>query len=104
MHVQVEHLAVPESFEDFCERHDIRMVVKERGKDSRRVAGSRWYASPYSLIEVMDNGFLIAAYGDGDTPEEAVLDFAQRIRGCKLVRDAYSNRYEFQAPSEWEDK
>lgn len=103
MRVHVEYLAMPESFEAFCERHNIQMVVKERSIEGRRTTGSRWYATPQRLVEVMADGFLTSVHGNGDTPGEAVLDYARRIRGCKLVRNAGSDeRYEFQAPSDWE--
>jgi hypothetical protein len=102
MKIRVEHLAVPEPFDDFCDRHGIELVVKERARDRGKL--KRWYAStpPGLSLETQNGGILTGTYGDGDTPEEAVDDFARNIRGKRLVKNAYKDdRREFCAPSEW---
>lgn len=91
------------SFDEWCEMHGLTMVVKERSKKFREMLRiSRYYASPKEHVEIMDDGILRSTFGSGDTPEQAVEDYAREILGERLVKNAYGeDRYEFDAPDEW---
>ncbi len=53
---------------------------------------SIFYAS-LNHVEVKDGCILIAAYGNGETPEEAMRDYYKQIVGKKLVYHAMSKEY-----------
>ena len=55
---------------------------------------SRWTAS-FGRCEVKDapdSGFLCAAYGNGETPQLAIVDYIDKIRGKTLVVDAMGDQ------------
>jgi hypothetical protein len=53
--------------------------------------------------ELMHNGMLRSAHGNGKTYEEAARDYAKEIRGGKLAIDAFTNlRKEFNVPEDLE--
>lgn len=85
------------TLEDFAERHGLRMIVGER---SRRSGFPAYYAS-FERIEIKDGSILRGVSGDGETPEEAIADYAKKIAGERLVFGAYTDaRRVFEAPNE----
>lgn len=48
----------------------------------------------YRNCEIKDGAFLISAYGDGDTFEEACADYLKQICGKKMVFNACTDRRE----------
>lgn len=95
--------APPYSLEQFATKNDLTMLVCERNLDkwakSRNMP--RYYAN-FDDVEVKDGCMLCGEYGNGNTPEEAIANYAGRILGCRLVYGAYGpNRREFIAPNEW---
>jgi hypothetical protein len=49
--------------------------------------------------EIKEGGALIGTYGDGKTPEQAIEDYVQRIKGKLIVINATSDlRKEFKVP------
>ena len=67
---------------------------------ARRFAGqgTRWSAR-FEQTEIQEGCFLVGAYGDGDTPVEAIADYAERIRGKVLVhRHWRDGRREYSVP------
>jgi hypothetical protein len=59
----------------------------------------RWICMfDHSLIK--DGGLLIAEYGNGSTPDEAINEYMENIRGKVIVFDAYDNenRQEYYVP------
>lgn len=61
--------------------------------------GSRWSAK-LEGAEIKDKSMLVGAYGDGDSPAEAIADYADQIRGKTLVFGSYTdNRKEFCVPN-----
>ena len=96
--MKVEPLAPRMTFDEFCETHGLDLVAHER---PLRHNLPRWHVSSPGL-EIMGNGILTSTFGDGDTPEEAKLAYAERLRGERLVVNAYrEERREFNAPNEW---
>lgn len=76
------------SIEEFAETHDLVMEIHERtDKDGL----DRYYAH-FEDAEVSDSNFLIGAYGNGKTPEEAVVNYAEEISGKMIVVDAMSDK------------
>jgi len=83
---------------EFADMHDLNMVVRERHTGHGDNSLPRFYAS-FEHSEVSDRCMLIGKYGDGDTPEEAIKDYAKEISEKKLVLNAYrKNRVEIQVP------
>lgn len=103
MKITIERLGgTPVSFEKFAENNGLEMVVRERSSEAP--AQCRFYAS-FKYVEVMDRGFLVGQYGDGETPESAIAAYRDKLRGKRVVYRACStfDRREFQCPSEWLD-
>ena len=61
------------------------------------VSGNYYVSLEY--VEIMDNGMLIGATGHGMTLNYAADELCTRIRGQRLVKNAYRDyRYEFDVP------
>jgi len=89
--------------EEFADKHGLTMEVRERRLDgeARTRNLARWVAS-FQRCEVKGEGVLIGSYGNGNTPEEAIADYASKIRGEVLVVDAMTgSRREIPCPNEW---
>lgn len=67
--------------EKFAKEHDLVMEVFERGEMFKH--RGRYYAL-FSGCSVNDSGVLLEEYGEGDTPERAISDYAKRISGKDL--------------------
>jgi hypothetical protein len=61
----------------------------------------RWMASFEYTYEI-DGIFERGAYGDGDTPEEAINNYVAEIRGKRLRIGSRAERREFTVPMELE--
>lgn len=94
----------PITFEEFLNKHDITITIKERPLFITERLGhkpERYYASP-GRVEVSEPGVLVGVYGNGSTPEEAIKDLARRWRGQLLIKNGWNeDREEFFAPNEW---
>ena len=103
MKYTLETSCAPCSLEEFAEKHGLELVVRERVMDSfMRKRGIERYLAEFKNVEVRDGSMLWGAYGNGNTPEEAIKDYAAKILGKYLVFGAYSNnRREFATPNEW---
>ena len=68
---------------------------------------SLWYAASIERGETLEekgSGILNSDFGKGDTPEEAIQDYIETIKGKILVIDAYdkANRKEYEIPEDFE--
>lgn len=77
------------TIEEFAERHDLVMCVIERHKWIRKGARTlpRYYAS-FKNSDISKPGVLVGASGNGETPEEAITDYASEISEQLLVIEA----------------
>lgn len=88
----------PVEFSEWAERHDLELQVLER---STRRDLDRWYCS-FRGLETLDRGILTSSSGSGDSPERAIADYAETLRGKRCVtRAMHADRQEFDAPNEW---
>lgn len=71
----------------FAEAHGLEIEVKLRPKQFRRGSGDRFYAS-IPNAEVLDGSVLVGAFGNGDTEEEAIANYARRISERRIALDA----------------
>lgn len=87
------------SFEEFADRNDFVLRVRERGPDLCRSLPR--YFVRFEGVEVMDGlGGLRGSSGNGETLDEAVADYAAQIAGCRLAYHAYrGDRREVEAPT-----
>ena len=101
MNVEIERVGGgPIRFEDFAEKHGLRIKVVERGGNWTGTDGQ--YYAQFDGAEEKGVGVLISGYGDGKTPELAIASYRHRLRGLRLVFGAYTNnRREIQCPTEW---
>ncbi len=66
--------------------HDLTMKIVERGAD-RPQGVERFYAH-FKSSETKSGEILTGTYGDGDTPEDAIANYAPQISEKTLVIDA----------------
>jgi hypothetical protein len=60
---------------------------------------NRRFSASFKHIEVKEGAMLASAYGNGETPELAVKDYVNKIRGKRIIKNAYlDNRQEFDVP------
>lgn len=87
---------VPEeemTLEEFADKHNLTMYVYERKNKNL----PRFYAR--FDAEVSEGRFLKSVFGEGDTPEEAIVDYIPQISQKLLVLNAYSrSRKEIKVP------
>ena len=78
-------------FADIC---DISIVLNRYPNQKHR-----WTAK-FDGAEIKDGHLLISAYGDGFTPEEAILDYCSKIVNKTLVFSAMSkDRRQYRIPA-----
>lgn len=83
-----------EDIAKFADRHKLVMEVNERSNP-----GLAKYYAHFRGVEVKSGSILCGESGDGETPEEAIADYARRISGKVLVRGAFcEDRKEMIAP------
>lgn len=79
----------------FFERHGLDITVRDRGPDTKRF---RYYAT-VGKAEVKRDGMLLGVSGNGNTPDEAVADYAILLSNEMIVLCAYTpERREIRAP------
>lgn len=81
---------------DFAQANNLEIEVKERpyleGHEAR-------YFADFTESEIMENGYLVGAYGDGRTIDEAIAAWAERVSLCRIAVRAYKpDRREIQVP------
>ena len=92
------------SFEEFANRHGLELVVHERVLDAgllrRKV--ERYYAN-FRDVDVKRGSILLGMSGNGNTPDEAIKDYAGILLGKRLVYRASNpqRRRDFVAPNAW---
>jgi hypothetical protein len=90
----------PELLTEFADRHGLTVVIHER--DANRGRLPRYFAMFDPMAEVMENGMLGVAAGDGETPEEAMRKYAKSMAGRRIVIGAYTrNRKEIEVPNDF---
>lgn len=91
------------SLSDFTKKHGLEMVVTERplGDFARNRSLPRYYAN-FRNVDLKQNCTLYGFYGNGNTPEEAIREYAKGILGEWLIVNAAGpDRREILAPNEW---
>ena len=83
------------NIQQFADEHQLTMRVTEYASPPRT-----WrFAASFKGVEVMEPCVLVGVYGDGNTENEAIADYAKRISGKRLAENAMSpERREFYAP------
>lgn len=91
------------SLEDFAEKHGLELVVTERILDGwHRERNTPRYIARFKNTEIKRGACLAGVYGEGDSPENAIKEYAQCIIGERLIINAMANdRREIVAPNEW---
>ena len=81
---------------EFADRHDLVMEIHERDGTSDL---PRYFAH-FKHVDIMDRGCLVGTFGDGNTPEDAMDDYATRISGKLIAINAFqtSERREIYVP------
>jgi hypothetical protein len=94
MKIDIER--VPEmTIEEFADKHGLTMKVRER---TFSLNGMLFFAG-FDRVEVKDGPVLVSTFGDGATPEEAILDYTRKISLKLLAIDAFlPGRQNIQAP------
>lgn len=80
---------------DFEKEIGVELIVDERKKPSK---GCRFYAR-FEKSEIKEGDCLRGAFGNGDTINEALMDYCKEISNGLLVLNSYTcNRREIQVP------
>jgi len=97
--MEIDLHAIEEStIEDFAEKHGLRMQVYERSNRSFPNPLPKYFAYFYGA-EISDGAILNSIFGDGNTPEEAIANYADQISEKVLTFDAWlSTRYQIFVP------
>lgn len=89
----------PDTLEGFADKNGLVMEVRERSG----VRGYGKYYASFRGVDVSEGDTLIGKYGNGDTPEVAISNYAFEIAG-KRIKVGYPEpkpyRY-IQCPNEW---
>jgi hypothetical protein len=84
------------NIKQFADEHHLTMEVRERSVALRH--NGRYFAS-FEKTDVKDGSVLISSYGNGNTPEEAIKNYASQIENKLLVVNAHGpNRKEIWVP------
>lgn len=85
------------TLQGFAEQHNLVMEINERDPNEHPNL-PRYYAS-FEHCEVKGDGVLIGEFGNGETPEEAMENYAKRISNKRLVLlIPGKDRFELKAP------
>jgi hypothetical protein len=87
----------PVTIQAFADGHGLEMHVHQRALVP--FPKGTYYAN-FPDAEIKDGYVLVGEHGNGDTPEEAIADYARKISGKLLVLHAGAdNRSEIQVPT-----
>lgn len=91
------HLAPSSSLADFADRHGLIMTVRERA--DRKTSHYPPYSARFENVEIKHGQMLEGCSGNGDTPEEAIRFYTEKISGKTIAIDAFKpTRREIQVP------
>lgn len=99
--MQVVVHRVPEStLDEFAQKHGLVIVVTERRMDRwQREHGLCRYVAMFQGAEVASGGLLRGEYGEGNTEEEAIRNYAEVISHERLIVGAFTDaRREIDVP------
>lgn len=77
--------------------HNIKLFIKRRDLTKSITGASRFYTEKSHLVEIIKDGILISATGNGETKAKALRDFAGKISGAQIMIGGY-NGYRVYAP------
>lgn len=78
-----------DTLEGFAEKHNLKLVLKEFGPDSRY----RWSAG-FEAVDRLEGGMIISERGWGQTQDQAVESFMKIISDRILVRNPFTKERE----------
>lgn len=76
------------NIEDFANEYNLTMLVSERDMAAQAL-GMLKYTAKFKGVEVKKGLTLEGAYGNGETPEQAIKNYCKHISGQWLVVNAY---------------
>lgn len=74
---------------DLIKELNIELVINERAEREANYTGYKYYVS-FADSEVKDGNFLSGTFGDGNTFDEALIDYCKEISEQTLVLNAFS--------------
>lgn len=88
----------PVSLETFADKHGLEIACRAR---EVFLKGHRDWSASFDWVEVKDGILLRSEYGVGNTPHEAICDYAKLISNKPLIFHAMDpkKRKEFVAPT-----
>lgn len=109
MRVSVEKYAEthigPITFTQFCDIHNLNVVIKERKPDVwEKAPRLRYYANFDALVEIRDRNILRGVSGDGETTLEAIRNLADSTCGKPLVLSVNARRKNLDVPKFWAEE
>jgi len=97
--MKIEKHLIPEStLEKFADEHGLILQMYERSKIGYYEKLPRWYCS-FAGVEILGDGVLIGASGNGETEQEAMIDYASQLTMQTIVINSYrKDRIEIKVP------
>ena len=84
--MEIKTILIPETtIEQLAEKNGLVMEVHERGGSVRNP--QRFYAH-FSTCDTKKGNFLVGSFGNGSTPEEAIVNYGREISEQIIVIDA----------------
>lgn len=89
----------PLTLAEFADLHGLEMEIHEREPEFINPHCPRFYAH-FRSTDVKKEGLLWSEFGNGNSQQSAMKDYARRIEGCKLIvnADDENHRREIRAP------
>lgn len=85
MKIRYEYVPAPTKLQDFADQYGLELVVRERNSSVL----PRFFAS-FDDLDVKDGNILCSTFGNGSTPFEAIVNYAQLISNKSLCFSASS--------------
>lgn len=74
------------TIEEFADKHGLKMVIEERSKsDWCRADNFKQFYAHFDGCSLAERGMQIGMFGDGNTHEEAIANYAEEISGKTLI-------------------
>ncbi len=81
---------------EFADKHDLELMVVERKTNAR--SDHRYYAH-FKNCEIKYGNMLVGTFGNGNTPKQAIDEYASKISMKRIVICAFSDdRLEIEVP------
>lgn len=69
----------------FAEENNLTMAVRQRHSEPKAIKGLPRFWAWFEWVDVLEGSFRVGVFGNGETPEDAIADYAEEISGKTLA-------------------